>query len=81
MILTLSEFSDGLGADVIFVIDGSGSLGESDFDNIKYFVTDVVSSLDIGPNKTRVGLINFRSAVPPTSSLYHLAFNIQGVRK
>jgi len=59
----LLEFSGGLGADVIFVIDGSGILGASNYSKIKHFVTHSVSSFDIGPNKTRIGLITFRSVI------------------
>lgn len=59
----LSEFSGGLGADVIFVIDGSGNLGAAYFQRIKELVADVVSFFDIAPNKTRVGLITFRPAI------------------
>jgi len=62
----LLEFSGGLGADVIFVIDGSGTLGASNYSRIKQFVTDTVLSFDIGPNKTRIGMITFRSVIPST---------------
>jgi len=53
------EFSDDLSVDTIFMIDGSGSLGASNFDTIKSFLVYTVSSFDIAPNKTRVGLITF----------------------
>ena len=56
----MSEFSGDLAADIFFVIDASESLGKSYLKNIKRVVTDVVSSFDIGANKTRVGLISFR---------------------
>jgi len=46
----------GAGADIIFVIGASDA---SDFEKIKHFVRDVVSNFDIGPNKTRIGLISF----------------------
>jgi len=61
--IDLLEFSGGLGTDIIFVIDGSGSQGASNFQKIKHFVRDIVTSFDIGLNKTRVGLINFRSVI------------------
>jgi len=67
----LSEFCDGLGADVIFVIDGSRRLGTSYFQKIRHFVANVLSTIDVGPNKTRVGMISFRSTLP-ISSLHHL---------
>ena len=56
----MSEFSGDLVADIIFVVDASGSAGESNLEGIKHMVTGVVSSFDIEPSKTRVGLISFR---------------------
>jgi len=66
LISMLSEFCNEYGADMIFVIDESGDLGASNFQKIKQFVKDVVSSFDIGPKEIRVGLISFRSAVSIT---------------
>ena len=45
---------------MIFVLDGSGSIGSSNFLSIKKFVKDVVSAFDIGLDKTRIGVIKFR---------------------
>jgi len=49
------------GADIIFVLDGSGSIGASNFLLIKNFVKEVVSSFDVGPgeNQTRIGVIQY----------------------
>jgi uncharacterized protein YegL len=51
------------GIDVIFVLDSSGSVGISNFQTMKTFVTNVISDFSIGPTKTRVGVINFASDV------------------
>ena len=43
----------------MFVLDSSGSIGESDFRQVKRFVLDFVSELRIGPNDNQVGVISF----------------------
>jgi len=51
------------GADIIFVLDGSGSVGSTNFQSMKQFVKDVVSGFDVGPGKTRFGVIKYSSYV------------------
>lgn len=46
-------------ADVVFVIDSSGSVGEVNFLKIKEFMKQTVSVFDIGDDFTRVGVITF----------------------
>ncbi|KAH9491824.1 Matrilin-2 [Bulinus truncatus] len=43
--------------DMVFVIDGSNSLGEDNFNLILKTVSNAVNSLVIGPNDTRVGAV------------------------
>ena len=50
------------GIDLIFVLDSSGSVGSSNFQNVRNFVSNLVSQLEIGPDNTQVGLINFASS-------------------
>ena len=50
------------GIDLIFVLDSSGSVGSSNFQNVRNFVSNLVSQLEIGPDNTQVGLINFDSS-------------------
>ena len=50
------------GIDLIFVLDSSGSVGSSNFQNVRSFVSNLVSQLEIGPDNTQVGLINFGSS-------------------
>ena len=47
------------GLDLVFVLDESGSIGEEDFNRTKLSVEEVISSLRIGPEDTRVALILF----------------------
>ena len=49
--------------DVVFVLDESGSIGQSDFDLMKSFLSQLVSRLDIDSGQTRVGLVTFASGV------------------
>jgi len=53
----------GVGVDLMFAIDGSGSIGNKNFRRVKKFIKSVVSSFDIGPKETQVGLIKFSSKV------------------
>ena len=47
------------GPDLVFVLDGSGSIGSGNFKKIKSFVKDVVNAYTIGTSDTRVGLIKY----------------------
>ena len=53
------------GADIVFVVDGSGSIGAANFVLIKNFIRSAVDVFDVGlgPTQTRVGLIQFSTAV------------------
>ena len=45
--------------DVIFVLDGSSSVQDNQFERLQNFVIDIIQELDIGENKTRVGALLF----------------------
>ncbi|XP_078084797.1 collagen alpha-3(VI) chain-like isoform X2 [Mustelus asterias] len=45
--------------DIVFLIDGSNSVGAQHFAHIRDFVLNVISRLDIRPNKVRVGLAQY----------------------
>ncbi|XP_060703131.1 cartilage matrix protein [Hemiscyllium ocellatum] len=49
--------------DLVFIIDSSRSVRPSEFEQVKVFVSQVIESLDIGPNATRVGVVNYASTV------------------
>ncbi|XP_074510381.1 collagen alpha-6(VI) chain isoform X4 [Sebastes fasciatus] len=48
-------------ADIVFLVDGSTSIGISDFEEVRKFLRSVVTGLDIGSNKVRVGLAQYSS--------------------
>jgi hypothetical protein len=45
--------------DIFFVLDGSGSIGDTDFSQVRQFEHDFVDQLRIGPNDNQVGTIVF----------------------
>ncbi|XP_072356927.1 cartilage matrix protein [Scyliorhinus torazame] len=49
--------------DLVFIIDSSRSVRPSEFEQVKVFVSQVIESLDINPNATQVGVVNYASTV------------------
>ena len=47
---------------MVFVLDASGSIGSTNFQKMKETVENIVSSLTIGENKTRVAVMVFSSS-------------------
>ena len=45
--------------DLFFILDGSGSIGDTNFDEVRRFEHDFVNDLDIGPGDNQVGTIVF----------------------
>uniref|UniRef100_A0A672GQ46 Matrilin 2 n=1 Tax=Salarias fasciatus TaxID=181472 RepID=A0A672GQ46_SALFA len=63
-----SECSDGV-MDLVFIIDGSKSLGPANFERVKQFVSGIVDSLDISKAGTHVGLLQYSTKVRSEFSL------------
>ncbi|XP_050993417.1 cartilage matrix protein isoform X2 [Labeo rohita] len=55
--------------DVVFIIDSSRSVRPSEFEQVKVFMTKVIDGLTIGPDATRVGVVNYASRVKNEVSL------------
>ncbi|XP_013923800.1 PREDICTED: matrilin-2 [Thamnophis sirtalis] len=49
--------------DLVFVIDGSKSLGENNFEIVKEFVLGILDFLTISPKAARIGLLQYSSQV------------------
>lgn len=49
--------------DLVFVIDGSKSLGEDSFEIVKQFLMGIIDSLAISPKAARVGLLQYSTQV------------------
>ncbi|XP_029932984.1 von Willebrand factor A domain-containing protein 2 [Myripristis murdjan] len=47
--------------DILFLMDGSYSVGKGSFERSKHYALKLCQALDIGPDKVRVGLIQFGS--------------------
>lgn len=46
-------------ADIVFLVDGSSSIGHVSFEEVRYFVCTIIKALDIGPNKVQVGFVQY----------------------
>ncbi|KAK7880299.1 hypothetical protein WMY93_033067 [Mugilogobius chulae] len=46
-------------ADLVFLVDGSWSIGATNFEQIRQFLSSLVSSFDVGPKRVRVGLVQY----------------------
>lgn len=55
--------------DVVFLIDSSRSVRPTEFEQVKVFLTKVIDGLNIGPDATRVGVVNYASRVKNEISL------------
>ena len=56
-------------ADIVFVVDESGSIGSRNFELMKSFLSQLVSRLDIDSGSTRVGLVTYSTRVGTSFNL------------
>ncbi|XP_072512498.1 matrilin-3a isoform X1 [Salminus brasiliensis] len=49
--------------DLVFIIDSSRSVRPGEFEKVKVFLSDMVDTLDVGPDATRVAVVNYASTV------------------
>ncbi|XP_069372028.1 matrilin-4 isoform X2 [Paralichthys olivaceus] len=55
--------------DLVFLIDSSRSVRPHEFETMRKFMIDILDTLDIGPNATRVGVVQYSSQVRSEFSL------------
>ncbi|TMS10606.1 Matrilin-2 [Larimichthys crocea] len=55
--------------DFVFVIDSSRSIRPHDYEKVKTFIINLLQFLKIGPDDTRVGLLQYGSEIHPEFSL------------
>ncbi|KAK3581063.1 hypothetical protein CHS0354_033849 [Potamilus streckersoni] len=48
-------------ADLVFLVDSSSSVGNTNFQKVEHFLKDVVTKLDVGPDRVHVGLMTYSS--------------------
>uniref|UniRef100_A0A8C7CSK7 Matrilin 2 n=1 Tax=Oncorhynchus kisutch TaxID=8019 RepID=A0A8C7CSK7_ONCKI len=65
----ISSLCKGKPLDFVFIIDSSCSVGPSDYDKVKIFITNILAFLDVGPEATHVGLLQYGSVVQNEFSL------------
>ncbi|KAL6489035.1 hypothetical protein MHYP_G00027760 [Metynnis hypsauchen] len=49
-------------ADIVFLVDGSWSIGTENFQKIREFLFTLVDSFDVGPDKVRIGLVQYSNS-------------------
>ncbi|CAF1274189.1 unnamed protein product [Adineta steineri] len=84
VICCLDTCSQELKLDLGIVMDSSGSVGSSNFQLQLTFVRDLLSKVNVGENKTHVGIINYSTNVQTLTNLnkeYELRQKIQQVNK
>jgi len=59
----------GVPLDFVFVIDSSRSIRPLDYEKVKTFVLDLLQFLEVGPDSTRVALLQYGSVVQSEFSL------------
>lgn len=55
-------------ADIVFLVDGSWSIGTENFQQVRDFLVSLVDSFDVGPEQVRIGLVQY-STTPVTEFL------------
>ncbi|GCB63158.1 hypothetical protein scyTo_0009626 [Scyliorhinus torazame] len=45
--------------DIVFLIDGSDNVGNTDFSFVRDFLTSIIENLDIGSDRVRIGLVRY----------------------
>lgn len=57
--LLLSECTQETVADIVFLVDGSSSIGLENFQEVCEFLSSLVENFDVAPDKIRIGLVEY----------------------
>ncbi|XP_071387197.1 collagen alpha-6(VI) chain-like [Centroberyx affinis] len=60
-------------ADIVFIVDESGSIGTPNFQLVRTFLHKIVAGLDVSLNRVRVGIVMYNDR--PTAQVYLNTFN------
>ncbi|XP_010770828.1 collagen alpha-6(VI) chain-like [Notothenia coriiceps] len=60
-------------ADIVFIVDGSGSIGTPNFQLIRSFLHSIVNGLEVSPSRVRVGIVMYNKIT--TAQVYLNTFN------
>lgn len=52
--------------DLVFVLDTSSSVGKENFEKVRQWVANLVDTFEVGPDRTRVGVVRYSDA--PTTA-------------
>ncbi|KAI7805487.1 putative collagen alpha-6VI chain-like [Triplophysa rosa] len=65
-------------ADIVFLVDGSASIGLENFQQIRVFLSSLVSIFEVAPDKVRLGLVQY-SDTPRTEFLLNTYQNKEDI--
>ncbi|KAJ8004905.1 hypothetical protein DPEC_G00141140 [Dallia pectoralis] len=65
-------------ADIVFLVDGSWSIGKENFQQMRQFLFTLVNSFDVSPDKVRIGLVQY-STTPRTEFLLNTFSDKQNI--
>ncbi len=51
-----------MNSDIMFILDASGSIGQSNFESVREYSTQFIDRLAIGPNDNQIGVVTFSSS-------------------
>ncbi|XP_045925771.1 collagen alpha-1(XII) chain-like [Micropterus dolomieu] len=67
-------------ADIVLLVDGSGSIGNLEFEIFKSFISSIVRNLHIGPDRVQIGLVqySFRPQTEWHLNTYQTTYSLLG---
>ncbi|KAK1332449.1 hypothetical protein QTO34_007126 [Cnephaeus nilssonii] len=57
--ICMEKGCENMKADIMFLVDSSGSIGLKNFEKMKTFMKNVSAKIQIGPDKTQIGVVQF----------------------